>query len=142
MKCIIHIDGGARGNPGPAAAGVVIRDADSGRYLLEAGYYLGETTNNVAEYEGLIRSLRAAHELGVTRAVIHSDSELMVKQVNGEYRVKAAHLKPKHAEATELLSSFDAWEFVHVRREKNKLADELANRAMDAGDDVLFETND
>lgn len=137
---MIHIDGGARGNPGPAAAGVVIQDADTEKYLHEAGYWLGEATNNVAEYQGLLHALKAAAALNADALHIHSDSELMVKQINGEYRVKSPNLRSLFDEARRLLTSFDDWKMTHVRREKNKLADELANRAMDAGADVNFES--
>lgn len=140
MRCVIHIDGGARGNPGPAAAGVVIRDADTDEYLHEAGYWLGEATNNVAEYQGLLHALKAAAKFNVASLHIHSDSELMVKQINGEYRVKSPNLRSLFDEACQLLRGFDEWKMTHVRREKNKLADELANRAMDAKTDVQFES--
>lgn len=137
MDCLIHIDGGARGNPGPAAAGVTITTPDGSEPLHEAGYYLGETTNNVAEYQGLLHALKAAARIGCTTLTIRSDSQLMVKQVLGEYRVKAPNLKPLHREATTLLAGFKKWEFGHVYREGNKRADQLANMAMDARDDVV-----
>ena len=136
----IFIDGGARGNPGPAAAGVVIQDAASGKFLHEAGYFLGKTTNNVAEYQGLLHALARAQELQAKSIEVHSDSELLVRQINREYRVKTAHLRPLFDEAQRLLAQFDSWSISHLRREDNTLADELANRAMDAGDDVFFES--
>ena len=142
MQALIHIDGGARGNPGPAAAGVCITTPDGTEALHEAGYWLGELTNNEAEYQGLLHALKAALELGFESVHIRSDSELMVKQINGEYRVKAANLKPLFAEARDRLGKFPQWSIEHVRREKNKRADQLANLAMDAGRDVVETSND
>lgn len=136
MKLIIHIDGGARGNPGPAGAGVSIHD-EAGRARFEAGYFLGRMTNNKAEYHALLRSLDAAKELAADELLIHSDSELMVKQLNGEYRVKDAGLKPLFEDAFDRLREFKKYTLRHVRREQNRRADELANLAMDAKDDVL-----
>lgn len=137
MQALIHIDGGARGNPGPAAAGVCITTPDGSEALHEAGYWLGEMTNNEAEYQGLLHALKAASGLGFESVHIRSDSELMVKQIKGEYRVKAANLKPLYATAREQLSSFRGWSIEHVRRDKNKRADQLANIAMDARRDVI-----
>ena len=136
MNATIHIDGGARGNPGPAGVGVVITDDTTGEAVHEAGYFLGRATNNVAEYQGLIKGLGAAATVGVERVRVVSDSLLMVNQVNGKYKVKAANLKPLHREALGLFQRFDRWEMTHTRRENNVRADELANRAMDAGRDV------
>lgn len=142
MQALIHIDGGARGNPGPAAAGVCITTPDGSEALHEAGYWLGELTNNEAEYQGLLHALKVANQLGFESVHIRSDSELMVKQIKGEYRVKAANLKPYFAEARELLGTFRGWSIEHVRREKNKRADQLANLAMDAKRDVIETTVD
>ncbi|HKQ48317.1 MAG TPA: ribonuclease HI family protein [Phycisphaerae bacterium] len=136
MKVTIHIDGGARGNPGNAGAGVVLRGADGGT-LLEAGYYLGHQTNNVAEYTALLKGLEAAKRAGATELSVFSDSELLVKQINGEYRVRNAALKDLFDDAFARLRSFDKWEVRHVRREQNARADELANLAMDACADVV-----
>ena len=138
MHLIIHTDGGARGNPGPAAAGVCIVDAGTGDAIHEAGYYLGETTNNVAEYQGLLKALRKAQELGATRVSVRSDSELMVRQIHGQYRVKAEALKPLYQQVMALLSKLKQWEVAHVRREGNQRADQLANAAMDAGIDIRY----
>ena len=132
MPVSIHIDGGARGNPGPAACGVVIRDLDADLLLHEAGYFLGVTTNNEAEYQGLLHGLKVALEIGAKDLSIIADSQLMVRQVMGQYKVKAPNLKPLHAKALDLLNQFDHWSFDHVLRHLNKRADELANRAMDA----------
>ena len=136
MNCIIYVDGGARGNPGPAGVGVVIQDAADGQALQEVGYYLGHATNNVAEYTGLIRALELADQLGARGLTIRSDSQLMVRQLLGEYRVKAEGLKPLFQRARELLDGFDSWSIDHVPREKNQVADRLANQAMDAKRDV------
>ena len=138
MHLVIHTDGGARGNPGPAAAGVSLTDARTGDAVYEAGYFLGQTTNNVAEYTGLIRGLEEAARLGATRVSVRSDSELMVRQINGQYRVKAPGLKPLHQDAMALLGRFGAWDVGHVRREGNQRADQLANAAMDAKTDVDY----
>lgn len=143
MDCLIHIDGGARGNPGPAAAGVTLTTPDGSEPLFEAGYWLGEATNNVAEYQGLLHALKAAEAIGCTGLTIRSDSELMVKQVRGEYRVKAANLKPLYQQAIKRLAGFDRWEIGHVRRAGNARADQLANQAMDArADVVVFDARD
>jgi ribonuclease HI len=136
MPHTLHIDGGARGNPGPAGVGVVIHNADQSEPVFEAGYYLGETTNNVAEYQGLIRGLEQALERGINDIQVISDSELVVKQIHRKYRVKAANLKPLFETATQLLGRFENWDVTHTRRENNKRADELANLAMDARADV------
>jgi len=137
MNLQIHVDGGSRGNPGPAAVGVVIADAQSGKSLHEAGYFLGTTTNNVAEYRGLLRALRLAIPLEPDATIIHSDSQLMVRQITGEYRVKSDAIRPLHEQAQSLLLQLGGWQIKHVRREQNKRADELVNEAMDAGQDVI-----
>lgn len=137
MQALIHIDGGARGNPGPAAAGVCITTPDGSEPLHEAGYWLGNLTNNEAEYQGLLHALKKSIELGFDSVHVRSDSELMVKQIKGEYRVKADNLKPLFAEARQLLGQIGVWSIEHVRREKNKRADQLANLAMDARRDVV-----
>ena len=138
MEALIHIDGGSRGNPGPAAAGVCITTPDGKDALFEAGYWLGQQTNNVAEYQGLLKSLAAAVELGLEKIRIRSDSELMVKQIKGEYRVKAPNLKPLFQDAKIALGRFNSWSIEHVYREQNKRADQLANMAMDARGDVIL----
>jgi len=136
MQALIHIDGGARGNPGPAGVGVVIHD-ENGKALHEAGYFLGKCTNNVAEYHGLIRGITTASSMNPTSVTIHSDSELVVKQITGEYRVKSPDLKPLFEQAQLELVKLGNWQIRHVRREQNKRADELANKAMDAKKDVI-----
>ncbi len=136
MKVTSHIDGGSRGNPGPAGAGVVLRAGD-GRPLLEAGYFLGRATNNVAEYSAFLRGVEAALDLGASCLTAFSDSELLVKQVNGQYRVKNPTLKGLHKTVMARLSKLEQWKVRHVPREMNERADELANAAMDAGADVV-----
>lgn len=125
----IHIDGASRGNPGDAAFAYVI--AAPGLAIIEVAERMGSTTNNVAEYTALIRALRAAKELGLRRLEIFSDSELMVKQMQGAYRVKNEGLKPLFEEAQALLDEFASVRLKHVRREFNKRADELCNLALD-----------
>ena len=137
MGLVINIDGGSRGNPGPGGAGVLIRDADTGESRHAAGYFLGSVTNNVAEYQGLIRSLQAAAKLDTSSIAIRSDSQLMVRQILGQYRVKSPDLKPLYQQATQLLKRFGRWQIQHVCRHDNEQADQLANRAMDAKGDVI-----
>jgi len=128
---IVNVDGGARGNPGPAAIGVVVRTQE-GDVLAEAAEMIGKATNNVAEYRALIRGIELAALNGATEVELLGDSELVVKQVRGEYKVRDAGLKPLHAEARAALSAFGAWSFSHIRREKNAEADALVNQALDA----------
>ncbi len=130
---IANIDGGARGNPGPAAYGMVLRDA-GGATLVAAGKSIGRATNNVAEYYGLIAALDAARERGVRRLRVESDSELLVRQIQGHYRVKSPGLKPLHERALKLSRAFEHFEIAHVPREKNREADRLVNVALDGED--------
>ena len=127
-----NIDGGARGNPGPAAYGFVLRDA-GGATLVAAGKTVGRATNNVAEYYGLIAALDAARERGVARLRVESDSELLVRQMEGRYRVKSPDLRPLHERAVKLSRAFEHFEIAHVPREKNRDADRLVNEALDGG---------
>ena len=133
MKLVVHVDGGARGNPGPAAAAAVVSDPD-GQVLDEAAEVLGVATNNVAEYRGLLLGLQRARELGATEIEIVNDSELVAKQINGEYKVKHADMKPLHRAATEVLQGFDRWSVRSVPRAQNAHADALVNQALDARD--------
>jgi ribonuclease HI len=126
----LHCDGASRGNPGPAGAGMVLFDPQ-GRLQANQGRYLGEATNNVAEYQALLLGLEEAHRLGVKKLRVLADSELMVKQLNGRYRVKAPHLIPLWRAAVNALKKFESWAIAHVPREENRLADEAANRAID-----------
>ena len=125
----VHIDGGSRGNPGPAAWAFVI--ARPGLPHVEEAETIGTATNNVAEYTALVRALEAATDLGLKRIAVLSDSELLVKQMNGEYRVKHPDLIPLYEDARELVKEFDSVAISHVRREFNKRADALCNEAMD-----------
>ncbi|MFZ0707869.1 MAG: ribonuclease HI family protein [Candidatus Korobacteraceae bacterium] len=127
---VAHIDGGARGNPGPAGYGVVVED-EVGRPVAELSEYLGRQTNNYAEYSGLLAALSYAIKHGFKALKVISDSELMVKQINGEYKVSNPTLKDLHARAMKLIDQLDCFEVRHVLREKNKDADRLANAAMD-----------
>jgi ribonuclease HI len=132
VKVVVHVDGGARGNPGPAAAAAVVTSAD-GDVLDESSELLGETTNNVAEYRALLLGLRRAALLGATEVELVNDSELIAKQVNGQYKVKHAAMKPLHADAMTALRAFaDGWVVRTVRREQNADADALVNQALDA----------
>ena len=125
----IHTDGAARGNPGPAAYAFVI--ARPGAAPLEFAETLGQATNNVAEYTALVRALARAAELGLRRLAVYSDSELMVKQMNGEYSVKNADLRELYSQGQALARRFDSVTFTHVRRAENRRADQLCNAALD-----------
>lgn len=127
-----HIDGGARGNPGPAGYGVVIRDA-AGKKLAELSEFLGHRTNNYAEYSALLAALEYAQQHGHAALKVVSDSELLVRQMNGEYKVKSPDLRPLYERARGLARKFQRFSIEHARREQNRDADRLANAAMDRG---------
>ena len=129
---VAHIDGGARGNPGPAGYGVAIQDG-TGRAVAALSEYLGRQTNNFAEYSGLLGALTYALKHGYKALKVFSDSELMVKQIKGQYKVKNPTLQELHGNATKMIGELDAFEIRHVLREKNRDADRLANQAMDRG---------
>lgn len=129
---IAHCDGGARGNPGPAGYGVVIQDR-AGRKVAALSQYLGHQTNNVAEYQGLIAALEYAIKHGHKALKVVSDSELLVRQIKGFYKVKNATLKELHGRAMQLIAQLDWFSIDHALREHNREADELANQAMDKG---------
>ena len=131
MKLVVHVDGGARGNPGPAAAGVVLSTPE-GDVVDEASAAIGQATNNVAEYRGLLLGLERARTLGATEVEVVNDSELIARQVNGAYRVKHADLKPLHSQALAALDGFERWSVRSVPREQNTRADRLVNQALDA----------
>jgi ribonuclease HI len=131
MKLVVHVDGGARGNPGPAAIGIVVSGLD-GEVVEELGEPIGETTNNVAEYRALLRGLERARALGAEEIEVVGDSELVAKQINGQYKVKHAGLKPLYAEALQALAEFDRWRVRTVPRAQNAAADALVNAALDA----------
>lgn len=131
-RLTVNVDGGARGNPGPAAIGVVLRDA-GGEVLAERSERIGEATNNVAEYRALLAGIELAAEHGADELELIGDSELVVRQVEGRYKVKDAGLRELHAEARRALAGFDSWTIRHVRRERNADADRLVNAALDGG---------
>jgi ribonuclease H / adenosylcobalamin/alpha-ribazole phosphatase len=131
LRVIVEADGGSRGNPGPAGYGAVVREAATGEILLERYASLGTTTNNVAEYTGLIAGLRAALELPATHVDVRMDSKLVVEQMSGRWQIKNPGLRPLAAEAAALVGRFAAVTFEWIPRERNKAADALANRAMD-----------
>jgi ribonuclease HI len=129
---VLHVDGGARGNPGPAAIGVVISAAD-GALVEELGEPIGHATNNVAEYRALLRGLERARELGASELEIIGDSELIARQVSGVYKVKHPAMKPLYEQAMDALGRFDRWRIRTVPRAQNARADALVNAALDAG---------
>ena len=127
---IVSCDGAARGNPGPAGIGVQITD-ERGQVVAEIAEWIGETTNNVAEYTAAVEGLRRAAELGARRIHLRSDSQLLIQQLKGTYRVKAPHLRPLYAQVKGLLAGFDRVQLQHVPREENREADRLANLGVD-----------
>jgi ribonuclease HI len=131
VKLVLHVDGGSRGNPGPAAIGVVIGDAD-GAVIEEVAERIGVATNNVAEYRAVIKGLERASALGANEVEVVNDSELIAKQINGEYKVKHAAMRPLFDEARAALRKFERWQVRTVRREFNTAADALVNAALDA----------
>jgi ribonuclease HI len=130
-KLTVNVDGGARGNPGPAAIGVVVRGPD-GEVLEEIGERIGHATNNVAEYKALLRGIGLAAARGAGELELVGDSELVVRQIEGRYKVKDAGLRELHAEAKRALGGFEDWSIRHVRRAENADADRLVNQALDA----------
>jgi ribonuclease HI len=132
MKLVVNVDGGARGNPGPAAIGAVVQR--EGRVLEERGERIGEATNNVAEYRALLLGIERARALGASELELVGDSELIVRQVKGDYKVKDATLRELHGEVERALRPFaGSWSIRHVRREQNAAADRLVNAALDGG---------
>jgi ribonuclease HI len=131
VKVVVHVDGGSRGNPGPAAAAALISTPE-GEVLASASRLLGVTTNNVAEYRGLLLGLERARELGATELELVNDSELVAKQLTGAYRVKHRDMRPLHAEALAALRQFERWSIRSVPRDQNAAADALVNQALDA----------
>jgi ribonuclease HI len=132
-RLTINVDGGARGNPGPAAVGVVVRNGD-GEVVEERAERIGKATNNVAEYRALLLGLELAAAHGATSVELIGDSELVVRQVEGRYKVKDATLRGLHAEVKRALEGFEGWTIRHVRRESNAEADRLVNMALDGAD--------
>ena len=127
---VLHIDGASRGNPGPAAFAVVV-ETQEGRPVTSFSKCLGRTTNNVAEYQGLLAALEHAVANGYARVRVLTDSELMVRQIHGRYKVRSKDLKPLHEKALDLISRFESFSIQHVPRERNQEADRLANQALD-----------
>lgn len=130
IATVIYADGGSRGNPGPAGAGAVLKEGD--KTIAEAHKFIGIATNNVAEYTGLIIGLEKALDMGYRQVEVRMDSELIVKQMLGLYKVKNQGLAPLHQKAKQLARQFSDFKILHVRREMNSHADRLANLAMDA----------
>jgi ribonuclease HI len=130
VKVVVNVDGGARGNPGPAAVAAVA-STPAGDQLGERNAFIGEATNNVAEYRALLLGLELARDLGATEVEVVNDSELVARQIGGEYKVKHAGLKPLFLEAMRELRGFERWAVRPVRREQNQRADELVNQALD-----------
>lgn len=130
MRVVVNVDGGARGNPGPAAIAAVVQGPDGG-VLEERGERIGRATNNVAEYKALLLGIERAAAIGANEIELVGDSELIVKQVKGEYKVKDATMRELHAEVKEALREFDGWSIRHVRRERNAEADRLVNEVLD-----------
>jgi ribonuclease HI len=134
VRLVIHTDGAARGNPGPAGAGAIIRDAATGEVVAEIAEPLGHATNNVAEWTAVLLALEDARRLGATHVDLRMDSELVARQINGIYRVKHAGLKPLHAAVMQLLRGFAGYTVGHVPRALNADADRLSNVAVDLGE--------
>jgi ribonuclease HI len=129
-KVTVNVDGGARGNPGPAAIGVVVRDED-GTIVEAVGETIGKATNNVAEYQALLRGIELAAAHGATEVHLIGDSQLIVRQVEGRFKVKDEKMKPLHAAAKKALAGFEKWSIEDVRRAQNADADALVNEALD-----------
>jgi ribonuclease HI len=132
LKLVVHVDGGARGNPGPAAVGVVLSTPD-GQVVDEAAQRIGHATNNVAEYQAVLLGLERAKSLGATEVELVNDSELVARQLTGVYKVKHAAMKPLHQRARAELAGFESWSIRSVPRADNARADELVNEALDGG---------
>ncbi|HEY7266211.1 MAG TPA: reverse transcriptase-like protein [Solirubrobacterales bacterium] len=131
MKVVVNVDGGSRGNPGPAAVAAVVTDS-SGEELAERAETIGEATNNVAEYRALLLGIELARELGADEVEFVGDSKLIVEQVKGNWKVKQEHLRPLHTKARDALRELPRWSIRHVKRGENERADELLNDALDA----------
>ncbi|MBN1391764.1 MAG: phosphoribosylglycinamide formyltransferase [Sedimentisphaerales bacterium] len=130
-----YTDGGSRGNPGPAAAGFILAEPN-GTPIQSRAFFLGETTNNVAEYTAIIKALESARQIGAKKLTVFSDSELLVKQVNGEYKVKSEQIRPLFRQTVDLVSEFEDCKVIHITRDKNQQADELVNQALNLERDV------
>ncbi|UCB57081.1 MAG: ribonuclease HI family protein [Candidatus Omnitrophota bacterium] len=139
-ECFIYIDGAARGNPGEAGIGIVIKDGEN-RKIKQLYKYIGELSNNAAEYTALIYALQEALILGLREVAVYSDSELLVKQLNREYRVKNSNLKTYYEQFLHLKTGFDRLRIRQIKREENKEADRLANEAIDSRIDTSLKSN-
>jgi phosphoribosylglycinamide formyltransferase-1 len=138
-EVIAYTDGASRGNPGPAAGGFVLTDPN-GAQLQAKAFFIGRNTNNVAEYTGIVKALEAAIKSGAKRLIVFSDSELLVRQINGEYKVRSEQIRPLFQQAVELLGRFENWKVQFVCRENNKEADKLVNQALNLEQDVVRST--
>ncbi len=134
-EIIAYIDGASRGNPGPAAAGFTLADS-AGTQLQAKAFFLGRATNNIAEYTSFVKALEAAKQIGAEQLMVFSDSELLVRQINGQYKVKSEQIRPLFRQAVNLLGEFKTWKVRHITREKNKEADKLVNQALNLGTDI------
>jgi formyltetrahydrofolate-dependent phosphoribosylglycinamide formyltransferase len=134
-EIIAYIDGASRGNPGPAAAGFTLADS-AGTQLQAKAFFLGQATNNIAEYTSFVKALEAAKQIGAEQLMVFSDSELLVRQINGQYKVKSEQIRPLFRQAVNLLGEFKNWKVRHITREKNKEADKLVNQALNLGTDI------
>ncbi|MHC4790761.1 MAG: phosphoribosylglycinamide formyltransferase [Planctomycetota bacterium] len=135
-----YIDGGSRGNPGPAAASFILNDKN-GNQLQAKAFYIGKTTNNVAEYTAIVKALEAVSKMNAENLIVYSDSQLLVKQLNGEYKVKSQQIKPLFEKTLSLLREVPNWKVQHVNRQKNKEADKLLNQALNLEQDVVAENS-
>jgi len=131
VRLVVNVDGGSRGNPGPAAVAAVATDGD-GTVLAERAERIGRATNNVAEYRAVLLGIELARELGATELKLVGDSQLIARQIQGAYKVKQEHLRPLHRQVLDALEGFESWSITDVRRERNARADELLNEALDA----------
>jgi formyltetrahydrofolate-dependent phosphoribosylglycinamide formyltransferase len=136
-KITAYIDGGSRGNPGPAAAAFILTDQKA-ELLGAEGLFIGRSTNNVAEYTGLIKALEAASQISCKQITVFSDSQFMVRQINGQYKVKSENIRPLYQHALGLLGQFESWQLKHIARDENTQADSLVNRALDAKSNVTM----
>jgi len=134
-EIVAYVDGASRGNPGPAAAGFIFEDAD-GNQIQAKAFFLGQTTNNVAEYTAMVKALEAAKQLGTKQIKVYSDSELLVRQLKGEYKVKSEQISPLFRQAIDLLDEFENCNIQHITRDKNKQADKLVNQALNLQRDI------
>jgi phosphoribosylglycinamide formyltransferase-1 len=135
-EVIAYTDGASRGNPGPAASGFILTDSN-GTQLQAKAFFIGRNTNNVAEYTGVVKALEAAIKIGAQRVIVFSDSQLLVRQINGEYKVKSEQIRPLFQQVLEMLDRFEDWKVQYVCRERNKEADKLVNQALNLGRDVV-----